>query len=134
MQYETKDLGVIMLRVSSVISFIILFLFFFTSCLPTQNLVEKNSGSIDIIKLKTKRGGQHLLVNCFDFETKKNIPATVITNGIFLNSLSFLVYPGTYSIEGIYPMKKSIKKTIQIKKGDSIVVNLYFKDLKEGIH
>jgi hypothetical protein len=116
-------------------------LFFFTlfiSCSIQKQDKNKNDKSYyKIKKYKSNTNKTSLHVNTFDKDLydEPMIPLIIINNIYFSNTTNFNLGIGKHNLKIDFISKNSIEiKNMNIRKGDSIVINAYLKDHSILLH
>lgn len=108
---------------------ILLFIFFFTLSCSVKNHVAKYS-FYDLKKYKSKQNNTKIIIKTYDGDlyNEKITPYISMNNIYFFKDSLFNVGVGKHDIEIGYISKESIKiKNLEIKKGDSLVIEAFLK-------
>lgn len=134
-----KDMLNQMLKALNVNTLKILFFFtLFISCSIQKQNKNINEKSFYKIKgYKSSTGKTSLHVNTFDLDlyNEPMIPLIIINNIYFSNTTDFNLGIGKHNLKIDFISKISIEiKNINIRKGDSVIINAYLKDHSIPLH
>tara|TARA_R110002072_G_scaffold48038_18_gene131461 strand:- start:286 stop:726 length:441 start_codon:yes stop_codon:yes gene_type:complete len=117
---------------------IILLFMFFTDC-SVKKEGDKNSNDIKIFKSKDKLSS-YLSIESYEYESPgERIPVFHHVNNIILDRemlyiRTINVLDGEFKVKALFPGKLTNEVTVNLTKGDSIVVKFYLKDDPTPLH
>lgn len=124
-------------KATSVNSFICLLIcFFMVQCAVKKKKLVNNS-VYEVKRFKTFDSfGSYINIKVLDNSLKESIPALVKINGLYFSKRKiFEADSGKYDIGvyfvGLFPLELS---NLNLKKGDSIVINTYLKEDTRPLH
>ncbi len=116
-----------------VVNFSYIILSILVACSTKEHATKTNDqGQIEIKFAKTKDGSSVVTGQCYDFESKKQLPASIRINGVVLKTdnglFEYSVLTGSYKVEVGFIGKKWISSKLKLQKGDSVFIKFYLKD------
>ncbi len=116
-----------------VVNFSYIILSILVTCSTREHATKTNDqGQIEITFAKTKDGSSVVTGQCYDFESKKQLPASIRINGVVLKTdnglFEYSVLTGSYKVEVGFIGKKWISSKLKLQKGDSVFIKFYLKD------